>query len=66
MTVCGLGLSWRACLLWAMKTPAPAEAVGVLPGVVDVATCQAVDRRDTKIEPVPPGMPISPTKQGSW
>ncbi len=45
-----------------METPAPAEAAGMLRGVADVATCQAVDRRDAKIEPVPPGMPISPKK----
>lgn len=48
-----------------MKTPAPGEVVvGVLRGTPDVATCQAVDRRDTKIEPVPPGMPTSPNKVG--
>ncbi len=45
-----------------MKTLAPADAGDVLRGLADVATCQAVDSRDTKIEPAPPGMPTSQKK----
>jgi hypothetical protein len=48
-----------------MLTPSPAAEVGaMLRGMADAATCQAVDSRDTRIEPVPPGIPRK--KVGEW
>ena len=49
MTVRGLG-SWRG---------GPLELDNVSRLIADAATCHAVERRDTKIDPVPPGMPTT-------
>lgn len=51
MTIRGLG-SWRGL----GGVPEPGAALWRFP---DAATCHAVERRDAKIDPVPPGMPTN-------
>ena len=53
MTMRGLG-SWRGGLL----------ELGGAWRFADAAKCHAVERRDTKIDPVPPGMPTTSQSVG--
>jgi hypothetical protein len=54
-TTRGVG-RWRE---WPLRATIPAGSGSILSEIADAAACKAVDRREAKIEPVPPGMPKS-------